>query len=336
MKEQRNYSLTAKERKALRNSAAQKTEEKTKPETQVESDLVRQEGEMLAAQKKSRKTTLLIGAVVCVAILLILVGMLVPVIAFLINPYRNYKDVIARFDLSNGMKLEFVIDENLYDTAATNFIFLAKNGYFDNTVFFDAQNGWIRFGGYEGYPTTNSSSDYKNTKHHSHNRTYCDNFKAIDSGLLRDDNSLYKFDYKLRADKTGENVSLLNDIGVLAFLYSDTSTEFEMSYQHQAINDVPNVGSGTTVLEPTMVGHALDGPDGATVNNLIEISRLASTASNVTTGPKWLPPKDIYINTVKVYNLADSKWKNFDFVSYLQGNDESGSRRYSSWHLKTP
>ncbi len=322
----------------MRQGAVDKEETKTvtKPKDTAD-ERVQRENDMLAAQKKSRRSAILIGAIACVAVILVLVGMLIPVIAYMINPYRNYKDVIARFNLSNGMKLEYVIDENLYDTAATNFIFLAVNGFFDNTVFFDAQNGWLRFGGYEDLPKTNSSSDFNRTKHRSDNKTFCDNFKALPTDAFRDDNSLYKFDYKLRADSNGENVNLLNQIGVLAYLYSDSSTEFEFSYKEQAINDIESVDGGTNILEPTMVGHALDGPDGETVKNLIAISNTAATSTLVSSGYKWLAPTPtIYIESVKVYNLDDSKWKTFDFISYMKENDSSNSRRYRSWHLKNP
>ncbi len=335
MKEKRTYSLTAKERKARRAAAqnnARKGEEAKIP-TDYSSVRAEQEGAMIASQKQSKSTAIIVGAVIAVAIILILAAILVPVISFLVNPYRNYKNVIARFNLSNGMVLEFVIDEEKYDIAATNFIFLANNGYFDNTVFFDAQNGYIRFGGYEDQPRlASSSSDYENTRHHAQNKTYCSDFSALPTERFRNGDVSYKFGYKLNADKDGEIDSIIHQIGVLTYLYNDTSTEFQMSYSDMPVDTVDRRDSGggtsTSTLKPTMVGYALDGPDGATVNNLLEIAKLAVDRSNVTYGYMWKPPAPtIYISSVKVYNLDSAKWRDFNFIDYMMSNGADGKRR---------
>ncbi len=316
--------MTAKERKARRREAEEKAAKKNvgavpeKTNTAnadsavgVKNSRTEQEKAMLASQAGSRKTAVMVGAIACVAIVLILAALIVPVVAYMVNPYSNYKSVIARFDLSNGMKLEFVIEEDEYDTAATNFIFLAKNKYFDNTVFYDAQNGWLRFGGYEHQPVGSS------TNHHDQNTAYCESFSALPTGSFSNPRS--KFGYKLNADSKGTTPELLNDIGVLAFLYSDTSTEFQFSYQEQAINTVPLIEGGQNSLEPTMVGHALDDE---TVNNLIAISNTAEINQRISSGYKWKPPTpDIYIEHVKIYNLDKSKWNSFDFISYMGEND---------------
>ena len=143
---------------------------------------------MVQSQKQARTTAIAVGAVCALAILLILVALIAPVIMYIVNPYRGYKSVIARFNLSNGMKLEFVIEEDKYDTAATNFIFLATNGFFDNTVFYDAQNGWLRFGGYEAQPATNSQGDYGRTHHRRDSEAYCRGFKALANSQFTGDN----------------------------------------------------------------------------------------------------------------------------------------------------
>ena len=334
MKEKRTYSLTAKERKARRAQQMRQPqkEELTEPAVSYAEARAAQEGAMIASQKRSKGTTAIVGAVIAVAIILVLSAILIPVIAFLVNPYRSYKNVVARFSLSNGMVLEFVIEEEKYDIAATNFIFLATNGYFDNTVFFDAQNGYLRFGGYEEQPRlASSSSDYENTRHHAENKAYCANFSALPTSRFRNGDVSYKFKYKLNADKGGEVDSLVHQIGALTFLYSDTSTEFQMTYSDMPIDTVDRRESGntyTSTLKPTMVGYALDGPDGKTVNNLIEISKLAAETSTVTYGLMWKPPTPtIYIRSVKVYNLDTSKWRDFSFIDYIMGNTSSGSRR---------
>lgn len=288
---------------------------------------------MLASRKQSQRFSIVVAAVCCIAIVLVLAALLVPVIAYLVNPYRGYKNVIARFKLSNGMVLEYVIEEDKYDIAATNFIFLAKNGYFDNTVFFDAQNGWLRFGGYEDQPSyaANSSGDYSRTKHHAQNEKYCSGFKALPND--RFDKSLDKFGYNLYSDANGETTALLEQIGVLTYLYSDTSTEFQFAYTAQANNLITRLGSdgkkSTGTLLPTMVGYALDDK---TVDNLIALAETAAENTSISYGYLWTPPSPtVRIDSVKVYNLDSEKWRNFDFVEYMNSEDNSGRRRLRGW-----
>lgn len=333
MKEKRNYSLTAKERKEKRNKSANGSAAKPIAPVGVSSRESAEQA-MLESQKRSRKTAVIMGAVICVAVLLILAGLLVPVITLMVNPYRGYVDVIARFKLSNGMTLEYVIEEDNYDTAATNFIFLAKNGFFDNTVFFDAQEGWLRFGGYESQPkiSTGSSSSYESTRHHAQNETYCSKFKALSNSSFS--TPTLKFGYKLRADANGEKQSLLEQIGVLTYLYSDSSTEFQFSYKAQANNQVETMDSSgkksRITLEPTMVGRALNDK---TIENIIAIAKTARPNEGISSGALWHPPApDVYIETVKVYNLDGSKWRDFDFISYMEGKDSSNNNRLVGWN----
>ncbi len=334
MKEKRTYSLTAKERKAKRAAESGKTAKEDTPVPKSSDVRVRQETAMLESQSRSKRAAIITGAVIAVAILCIIVGLLVPVVSYLVNPYRGYDDVIARFNLSNGMVLEYVIDEDDYDTAATNFIFLAKNGYFDNTVFFDGQKnsdgkGWLRFGGYESQPTGASQSDYEVTHHHAQNRTYVENFKALPNSSFPDD-VMIKFKYRLNPDENGTKQALLAQVGVLTYLYSDTSTEFQFACSNDAPQEMTvrsSSGSVTTDrLESTMVGHPLNDK---TVDNIIAIRDTRVAESSVSSGFMWTPPSpNVYINKVKVYNLDDSKWRDFDFISYL---DEEGKNRLASW-----
>lgn len=282
---------------------------------------------MLENQVKSKRSAAVIGAVIAVSVVLILCGLLIPVLAYTANPYRRYDDVIARFKLSNGMELEYVIYEKQYDTAATNFIFLAKNGYFDNTVFYDAQEGWVRFGGYESQPSSGDGQKH----HHSDNEEYCASFDALPSDKF--DKVINKFGYRLRADNGGENAALLDDIGVLTYLYSDTNTEFQLSYKEQATDNITVLSAdgsrSSGSLKSTMVGRALNDE---TIDNLVEISKLASVNTSITYGYLWMPPTpDIRIKSVKVYNLDKEKWKKFDFIEYMSGDDGAGRKRLVGW-----
>ncbi len=329
MKKQRDYSLTAKERKAKRAAAEEKkfgykSKTTVSPVKQQNVSLTPEQA-MLRSQRQAQHSALVIGGVVALAVLLIVIALIVPVIMYIVNPYRGYNDVIARFNLSNGMVLEYVIDEEEYDTAATNFIFLAKNGYFDNTVFYDAQGGWLRFGGYDAQPTdgSTSASSYERTKHRSNSESFCKSFDALASSKFRKVTD--KFGYRLRADRDGKSDNVIHQIGALTFRYNDTATEFQFYYGDYS-EVVPGNISG---IECTMVGHALNDE---TIKNIQSIRRTAADNTAISSGYKWRPPTpNIKIESVKVYNLDDKKWKDFDFLKYMDGNDVSGSRRLVSW-----
>lgn len=335
MKKKIDYSsMTARERKELRRKEQGARPPEAKPQAEqaseqpVAQDFAAAESAMLTSQKRSKRSAIVVGSVVAVSVVLILVALITPIIMFIVNPYRGMGKVVARFDLSNGMVLEYVIEEDKYDTAATNFIFLAKNGYFDNTVFYDAQGGWLRFGGYEQQPTdaSTTSSDYSRTKHHAQNESYCKSFAAIPGDRFT--RVTYKFGYRLRSDSGGTEANVLNQLGVLTYRYDSTATEFQFNYDPDFNGTIAN---SIAEIKSTRVGYALDDK---TINNLKTIASNAAFNPNLGSGAEypWKPPTpDIKIKTVKVFNLNGKKWDKFDFLEYVQGNNSNSQRRLSSW-----
>ncbi|MDE6293503.1 MAG: hypothetical protein K2L88_02640, partial [Clostridiales bacterium] len=257
--------------------------------------------------------------------LMIIVALLVPVILYVVNPYRGYDDVIAKFKLSNGMELEYVIDEDEYDTAATNFIFLATNKYFDNTVFYDAQGGWLRFGGYVAQPRANDVSTFERSNHRSDSVEFCSNFTALPNN--RFSKVTEKFGYRLRVGTDDTKDSLVRQKGALTYRM-DRATEFQFFYGDNG-ETVPN---DINSISCAMVGHALNEQ---TIKNLDSIRATAALNTSISSGYMWKPPTpNIMIESVKVYNLNSSKWSNFDFLEYLSGKDSDGNTRYTSWYGK--
>ena len=330
MKEKRSYSLTAKERKQKRlaeqnkntlgeNAVAQAEKEQNVPTLSAEA-------QMALSQKRSKRSAILVGGVVAVAIVLLIAALIIPVILYAVNPYRGYDDIIAKFTLSNGMELEYVIDEDEYDTAATNFIFLAVNKYFDNTVFYDAQGGWLRFGGYVDQPRAVDTSSFERSKHRSDSADYCKKFSALPNN--RFSNITDKFGYKLRISSDFTKDKLVKQLGALTFR-TDTSTEYQFYYGDYG-ETVPN---NINNLSCSMVGYALNQQ---TIDNIVAIRSTASLNTFLSSNSyMWKPPTpNIKIESVKIYNIDSSKWDNFDFLEYLSGTDKDGNRRYSSWYGK--
>lgn len=328
MKKNRSYSLTAKERKQKRMAEQSKQEGArtviSKPQASQnteEAPVLSAEAQMAISQKRSKRSAIVVGCVVAVAILLIIAALITPIIMYAVNPYRGYDDVIAKFTLSNGMELEYVIDEEEYDTAATNFIFLATNKYFDNTVFYDAQGGWLRFGGFDDQPRANDSS-YSRTNHRVDSADFCSAFAALPNA--RFNKVTDKFGYRLRINSDHTNDKLVKQLGALTFR-TDTSTEFQFYYGDFA-ETVPN---DINEIKCSMVGHALNEQ---TISNIQSIRTTAALNTAISSGKLWKPPTpNIMIESVRVYNLNSSKWSNFDFLDYLSGNDSDNQRRYSSW-----
>lgn len=327
MKQKRNYSLTAKERKQKRMAEQNKKSGRnsdTAPAPRVTTaPKISAEAEMAMSQQRSKRTAIIVGCVIAVAILMIIVALIAPVIMFIVNPYRGYDDVIARFKLSNGMTLEYVIDEDEYDTAATNFIFLAKNKYFNNTVFYDAQGGWLRFGGYVDQPKSNDSSTFERTNHRSDSLDYCKSFSALPNNRFQ--RVIDKFGYELRVSSDDTKDSLVKQLGALTYR-TQTATEYQFyygDYGETVPNDINN-------LKCAMVGHALNNQ---TIKNIQAIRTTAALNNNLSsTNYLWKPPTpNIKIESVEVYNLNGSKWDNFDFLKYLSGKDKDGNTRYSNW-----
>lgn len=333
LKKKRNRStLTAKERKQLRRAMYEKKEVRLADGVDKRSvmpspqNAMSAEAAMARSQRQSKISAIVVCCIVSLSVLLIVAALIIPVVLYIINPYRDYDCIVARFDLSNGMVLEYVIEEDKYDTAATNFIFLAKNKYFDNTVFYDAQGGWLRFGGYERQPMDGSASlsDYNRAFHHSTNSSFCSGFAALPNNRFQ--RVTDKFGYRIRPDAEGTGNSVTTQIGVLT-MRTDTATEFQFRYD---VNPTDETVSGDILaLQSTRVGRALNDE---TINNIKQISSTRKLNTAISSGYKWCPPTpDIRIKTVKVYNLNARKWDEFDFLKYLGGNNKNGERRYTQW-----
>ncbi len=296
----RAYSLTKKERKARQEMQKEKAGVISQSEkTVVESESVLPEensaiGEEQAA-KTERKTVLVITAVILAAVILITTAILLPILFTTVYRYRDINNPVARMELSNGMVLEYEIFEDTCPIAASNFIFLARIGYFDNTIIFDSQNNWVRFGGYE-----------TETAHRSANKTFTDTVE----GINKYPNS--KFGYRLKADTSSE-AKMYDQKGILAFLYNDTATEFQVA----AIDGAQLTVQGTYSKEyrVTACGRAFE-------ESMPYIEEIAAMARNEQSQHStWKAPQPtITIKKVKLYNLDRKKWKHFGFDDYFYGN----------------
>lgn len=286
----RPYSLTAKERKAQRAE---------KPAVQQETSEVSSGAQTAAAVKKnSNAKWILLTSIICLAA--ILIAVLVPVCLFAVNPYRSLKmdNPVAKMTLSNGMTIEYEIYEDTCPVAATNFIFLAKKGFFDGTIIFDTQNDWVRFGGFEtpAIDRSDKSTDY--AKHFDGMPGHTEN----------------KFGYRLKSD-TSVDAKRTTQEGMLIMMNTNP-TYFQVAARDNAQTNLQ--GNGTSVdCKGTALGRYLNDKS---LENIRAITELTRAADYPTRNKPWKGPEyPVRIEKVRIYNIKDKeKWKNFDFETYMK------------------
>lgn len=278
--------------------------------------------EAIEADKKKRKNklkTLLITIIASVlGVAIIVTGIVLPFA--LSDEYTTEENVnpYAEMKLSNGMTIRYEIWENDCPIAATNFIYLANIGYFNGTVIYDNQNGWVRFGGWKADSTHRGDSDTEFLD--KIDRTYNDK-----------DYSKNKFGYRLKADSSDK--AKYSAIGTLTFCYERSATEFQVIASANTANTIP--GDDKTEWKYTAFGMV---DDDESLENIKKIEALSRDEN----GEKfkhdyYRAPLDkdglIKIESVKVRKKLESKWKNFDFMDYLLGSE--GSQRRNSWNVST-
>lgn len=262
------------------------------------------------------KSKIFYAIVALLGVAIIALGIILPIV--LDDEYTEETGVkpYAVITLSNGMTLEYEIYEEQYNNASTNFIYLADIGYFDGTVIFDAQNGWVRFGGWKSNGTHrgDSDKDFLNTIEVSSN--YKDN----------------KFGYRMHADSysgadalpayngTGTN-------GILYFNYERSATEFCIATENDKSltieNDTASDWKVTPFARPA---------NSQTIKNINKIASLSLDNGTKFNHAYYRAPLDkdglIKIESVKVTKKLKSKWKEFDFEDWFT-DSEVTNRRYS-------
>lgn len=260
--------------------------------------------------KKKKTKNLVIAVIACfLGLCIIATGIILP---FVLNDeYTNEKGVnpYAVMKLSNGMTINYEIWENECPIAATNFIYLAEIGYFDGTIIFDSQNGWVRFGGWQD-DSLHRGDDNKEFLAKITDRKYGDS-----------DYTNNKFGYRLKEDTARSNY--YDTVGVLSFCYERSATEFQVAASSDLSLTIPNDDNQDWKVAP--FGMAADSES---IANIVAIAAL----NRDETGEKfkhdyYRAPLDedglIKIESVKVTKKNADKWKKFSFMDYVKGEDSS-------------
>ncbi len=291
-------------------------EEKKQQEEQVSVEAT----ENTATKKNNNKLIIIIVAVM-LSVALIITGIVLPfalsdeyVSEEGVNPYAVMK-------LSNGMTINYEIWENDCEKTATNFIYLAEIGYFDGTVIYDNQNGYVRFGGWQD-----------NSEHRGDSNTEFLN-KITDRVYKDKDYSSNKFGYRL--SKESNRSSYENTVGALGFCYERSATEFQIVASESTSPTIngDNLNNG---WKSSVFGMASDDKSIENIKAIAALSRDENGEKFKHDYFKAPLDKDglIKIVSVKVRKKLDTKWRKFDFMEFARG-EKSGVSTWNTSQKKT-
>ena len=285
------------------------------------------ESEKTPEKKKKFTTWIISGIALFCALIIIALGIILPFA--LSDEYTDEEGVhpYAVMKLSNGMTITYEIWEESCPIAATNFIYLANIGYFDGTVIYDTQGGWVRFGGW----MANNSAGV--AVHRGDSDTAFLNkitlSKGVDSNGNEKDFSNNKFGYRIKQDTAyGTNY----EPGYLTFCYERSATEFQIATTTATTPTIANDNNSYGGWKSATFGMVADQES---LNNIKAIAALTVD----TDGAKfkhsyYVAPLDknglIKIESVEVRKKNRDKWTNFDFVDYYYNSSDAATRR-TNW-----
>ncbi|MCL2062727.1 MAG: peptidylprolyl isomerase [Firmicutes bacterium] len=311
-------SLTAKERKELSRAksnkdyvqinAAQSTE--TPAEGEI-AGAISLGGEKVFTQKK--KLILLVS--IALSIILIVMAVLLPIVFSPMYRYRNINNPVAVMELSNGDVIELEIFERQLPYTASNFIYLARKGFFDGTIIFDTTVGAMRFGQYESYST-----------YRSRNETFLQRITDITvPGTAHNNN---KFDYRLNQENMGHGSPFQyhdREFGRISLAVHHSGTEFQITGKRPNVAslDAPIKDTSRNVTPLNMAGQAfgrlLNPQSEAVVEKIVNMPQFENDH------PFWSGPNPtITIKRVRLHNLdLRGKWRNFNWDEFFQPAGQS-------------
>lgn len=310
-------SLTAKERKEIRQKEQEKKLKKEKKKGHVLGYEAREKSQDLDVPDASTQDEAVVKpamsparlammiAVPALALILILFSILLPVYIIPVSTMARVDNPVARVHLSNRMVLDFQVFEDEVPVPATNFIFLARQGYFDGAIIFDIQNGFARFGGFRDNSFFHRERDYN----------FMSNFRGLNIGS---DWAAGRNIFSYRISGSGNLVTnhgienRYRETGFLSFL-PNSATEFQIALRRDAdiYAENDNLGARTA-----MTGRAFaEALNQDTRDNLYQLSRIGDLEQHnggTRTMPgvaHWrVPYQTITITRIQFFNLNRSRW----------------------------
>lgn len=310
-KKKQTYSLTAKERKQQRMRAAQKN---APVQSASAAENGAAQGENAPAAAKKRLWIPITGIIL--ALVIILTAVLLLVLVPLYSSQSKYPRAVI--ELEDGRKLTLTIWEEECPIAASNFIFLAKIGFFTysqgdskGSLFYDVEeaHSFMRFGAYYDYSTNamrQKQTDFLNGIPRSM-------MNVVHEGLSYEDNRTenYKFGYRLYKDN-GTEKDRYREKYVISFNNNEAG-DFVINMQEG--NSSNFIDKSGNPLKNALVAFG-QFEDEASQKVLDEIFALPKEENSGLSQAVGTYPK-IRIKRITFRNLSKKKWKNFEFISYM-------------------
>ncbi len=320
-----NYSMTKKQRKNISES-----DNKAQP---VLSEEEKAALEAQEAEKKEKRKSVRSVAIIAVSVILSIALLVSAVTVYLVSSdnWVPEGNPIAKVHLSNGMDLEYELFMDTAPIATTNFIFLSKIGFFDNTVIHDIQNDWVRFSGYEaGYKGYVDDTD---SAHRAQNVDFIKSsdkyFKVYNIEYFKNKNETYKedrvFSYRLQREKNASSSVSTDQIsaGDLFFYYQDSSTMMQIAASDNPQLTITQGGSSPstqTLSQLTYFGRA---NNEKTLENLAAINNYA--VIEPTAYSYWhRPATEIVIKSIEISNIPKKQWRDILAKTGIDVYFESG------------
>ena len=325
MKKKPAYSMTAKERKALRREEEEKRNKAAKQATQENADVMPEETVTDAEQAAAPALTKKRLWIPITGIVLALVIILTAVLLLVFVPRSRSRYPRAEIELSDGRKLTLTIWEEDCPIAATNFIFLSKIDFFtydegdsQGSLMYDVQqnNQYMRFGAYYDY-SANARRDRQTNYVNNISRSIF-NVVNLDSSYENNAQS-NKFGYRLYRD-SGTAKDRYHEKYVLSFNNS-SAADFVINMG----DNNRNFGSLTT-SNLVAFGQFEDEASQKVLDEIFAMEKNENTGISGAVGTQT----PVRIRKISFRNLGKKKWKNFEFIRYmLKARD--GETAFSGW-----
>lgn len=315
MNKNKKNSLTSKERKELRQGGGDKKSKKLIEEPVYDENgvaIVQAKDPKIAARKR-----MFIGIALLVAAVLVITSL---ILAFTVIPntiYSHIDNPVAVIYLDNGDTIEFEIFETEVPDQATNFLYLCKIGFFDDTIIFDTTSEYVRFGQYESYDSYKSENI---------------EFLATVDDIVPSYSGADIFDYRMKnSDSSSTSTGYIDkssEVGYLSLCEDISGTEFQIctSKNEQQVINAKDGSSDQLDMSGYSLGQCLNEQSRTVCEKIAAMEVNVDNGHNYWTGPA----ETIKITKVKLYNMDSEKWDDFNWTEYF---DDDTSKVY--WYYGT-
>lgn len=292
-----------------------------------------------AAVAEQPKRKLPLWAIITAGILalaILIMGILTPTVIVPARRFSNINNPVVVFRLSTGDDIEIIVFEEEVPHAATNFLHLARIGFFNDTIIFDTNEQFVRFGQFENdtfraHRTTNQSFLNRLS---DNNAPTLGVAEAVITDANRQNFSI--FDYRVNIDNASTAIPFRPRTTTAGYI-SNMHTLSGVDFQIATVNDrrtivYNNIPQGTSPRDARnsidLTGHVFGRVTEDSMQTLHRITALTQQTAEQSAHPFFNPPiaeggGSVYIRRTRVYNVsAFGHWRNFNWDSYFMATPQ--------------